>query len=105
MIIDWQNVDPELTYTLDTQSIIADGYPYNINKGDYRLAECVASSFLYEGLFGNERAVELANEGFWKFVKDRIHASINDKWDPTRYWTFFGNETTIAAFLTGVEHR
>ena len=38
-------------------------------------------------------------------MKDRIHASTNDKRDPTRYWTFFGNETTIAAFLAGVDHR
>lgn len=57
-------MNPVLTETLDTQSIVADGYPYDINQGDARLADCIASSFLYEGLFGNERAVELANEGF-----------------------------------------
>lgn len=47
-----------------SQSIIADGYPYDLSNGEYNLAECVASGYLYEGQFGNDRAVELANEGF-----------------------------------------
>jgi len=48
----------------DVQILEAEEYPFDISQGISNLGDCYAASYLYEGLFGNERSVELANEGF-----------------------------------------
>ena len=70
LLIDRQNVYNDYISTYDVQSIEAVDYPYTLNPEDLYLADCYAAAYLYEGMFGNERAVEFANEGFRKFVKD-----------------------------------
>lgn len=79
ILIDQQNVNTLIELLNNVQSIEADDYPYSFNQAQLNFADCYASSYLYEGMFGNERAVELANEGFRKFVKDRIRASMDGK--------------------------
>ena len=105
LIADYQNLNNEVSLAYDLSSVDADEFPYSISTGTWRLIHCYAANYVYEGMFGNNWAVELANEGFWKLVKDWIWTAMTDKWDPTKYHVYFGNETTIAALLAGFDNR